>query len=190
MPRSGRARLLGRALESGRPGTLEAVRATGQGALSEAFPFFAARTLPREEVYIRPPMIRFSPATGGPIDGIFSSGTEVTDDLIGARRLETLKNLRSHGDCAGLKPSSGNSENRCPSGYGITRRGTLAAFGSTSRVHPASGCTASLAKRIKFPNEIPRMSGPPYRALGRGQFGNDYSSLFRRGCRVPERRGL
>ena len=53
MPRSGRARLLGRALESGRPDTLETVRATGQGALSEALPFFAARTLPREEVYIR-----------------------------------------------------------------------------------------------------------------------------------------
>src|SRR5579871_6036857 len=33
--------------------TLESVRATGQGARSEAFPFLVARTLPREEVYLR-----------------------------------------------------------------------------------------------------------------------------------------
>ena len=33
---------------------LESVRATGQGARSEAFSFFVARTLPREEVVARP----------------------------------------------------------------------------------------------------------------------------------------
>lgn len=38
--------------------------------------------------------------------------------------------------------------------------------------------------------EIPRVSAPLIVLSADGSFGNDYSSVFRRGCRVPERGGL
>ena len=52
--------------------TLESVRATGQGARSEAFPFFVARTLPREEVYLRFTYDPMLASDGRTVDGIFS----------------------------------------------------------------------------------------------------------------------
>ena len=99
MPRSGRARLLGRALEVVCP-TLVNVRATGQGARSEALPFFVARTLPHEEVYLRFTYDPMLASDGRTVDGIFSRCTEVTDEIIGARRLETLKKLSATSDGA------------------------------------------------------------------------------------------
>lgn len=72
---------------------LESVRATGQGARSEPFPFFVARTLSREEVYLRFTYDPVLASDGRTVDGIFSLLTDVTDEIIGARRLETLKKL-------------------------------------------------------------------------------------------------
>ncbi len=79
---------------------LESVRATGQGTRSEAFPFFVARTLPREEVYLRFTYDPILASDGRTVDGIFSPCTDVTDEIIGARRLETLKKLSAPSDGA------------------------------------------------------------------------------------------
>src|SRR5579871_2881247 len=62
--------------------TLECVRATGQGARSEAFSFFVARTLPREEVYLRFTFEPILATDGRTVDGIFSQATDVTDEII------------------------------------------------------------------------------------------------------------
>lgn len=77
---------------------LQRVRATGQGARSEAFPSFVARSLPREEVYLRFTYDPMLGSDGRTVDGIFSSCTELTDEIIGARRLETLKKLSAPPD--------------------------------------------------------------------------------------------
>lgn len=80
--------------------TLETVRATGHGARSEAFPFFVARTLAREEVYLRFTYDPMLASDGRTVDGIFSLGADITDEIIGARRLETLKKLSAPSDGA------------------------------------------------------------------------------------------
>ena len=80
--------------------TLESVRATGQGARSEAFPFFVARTLPHEEVYLRFTYDPMLASDGRTVDGIFSVCTEVTDEVIAARRLVALKKLSASSDGA------------------------------------------------------------------------------------------
>ena len=76
---------------------LEGVRSTGQAITwSDAFPFFFARKLPREEVYVR---FTYSPilaSDGRTVEGIFTPCTEITDEIIGARRLETLRRLGAH----------------------------------------------------------------------------------------------
>src|SRR5690349_2722398 len=72
---------------------LESVRATGQATWSEAFPFFFDRKLRREEVHVR---FTYSPiftSDGRTVEGIFTPCTEITDEIIGARRLETLRKL-------------------------------------------------------------------------------------------------
>lgn len=72
---------------------LERVRATGQGARSEPFRLFVARTLPREEVFLRFTHDPILASDGQTVDGIFSFFTDVTEEIVGARRLETLKKV-------------------------------------------------------------------------------------------------
>jgi PAS domain S-box-containing protein len=75
---------------------LEGVRSTGQATWSDAFATFFARKLPREEVYVR---FTYSPilaSDGRTVEGIFTPCTEITDEIIGARRLETLRRLGAH----------------------------------------------------------------------------------------------
>ena len=80
--------------------TLESVRATAQGVCSEPFPFFVARRLPREEVYLRFTYDPILAIDGRTVDGIFSLSTDVTDEIIAARRLETLRKLSAPRDGA------------------------------------------------------------------------------------------
>lgn len=72
---------------------LEGVRATGQATGSGDFPFFLARKLPREEVYVRFTYGPILADDGHTVDGIFTPCTETTAQVIGARRLETLRLL-------------------------------------------------------------------------------------------------
>jgi signal transduction histidine kinase/DNA-binding response OmpR family regulator len=72
---------------------LESVYATGKATWSEELLLFIARNLPREEVYVRftfGPMIA---ADGRTVDGIFCPCTETTEQVLSARRLETLRRL-------------------------------------------------------------------------------------------------
>jgi PAS domain S-box-containing protein len=72
---------------------LEGVRATGKATWSHDFLAFFARKVPREEVHVR---FTFGPilaADGKTVQGIFTPCTEITDEVIGARRLETLRKL-------------------------------------------------------------------------------------------------
>jgi signal transduction histidine kinase len=76
---------------------LESVRATGKATWSEDLLMFFARRLPREEVYVR---LTFGPilaADGRTVGGIFCPCTETTEQVVSARRLETLRKL-------GIKP--------------------------------------------------------------------------------------
>jgi signal transduction histidine kinase len=71
---------------------LESVRKTGKATWSEDVLMFFDRELPKEEVYVT---FSFSPVFGedGKVDGVHCACTEVTEKLIGNRRLETLRKL-------------------------------------------------------------------------------------------------
>lgn len=72
---------------------LESVYATGNATLSEDVRMFFARRLPLEEVYVR---FTFGPilaSDGKTVQGIFCPCTETTEQVVSARRLETLRKL-------------------------------------------------------------------------------------------------
>jgi PAS domain S-box-containing protein len=72
---------------------LESVYATGKATLSEDVRMFFARRLPLEEVYVR---FTFGPilaSDGKTVQGIFCPCTETTEQVVSARRLETLRKL-------------------------------------------------------------------------------------------------
>jgi PAS domain S-box-containing protein len=72
---------------------LESVYATGNATLSEDVRMFFARRLPLEEVYVR---FTFGPilaSDGKTVLGIFCPCTETTEQVVSARRLETLRKL-------------------------------------------------------------------------------------------------
>jgi PAS domain S-box-containing protein len=72
---------------------LESVYATGEATLSEDVQMFFARSLPLEEVYVR---FTFGPilaSDGKTVQGIFCPCTETTEQVVSARRLETLRKL-------------------------------------------------------------------------------------------------
>jgi CheY-like chemotaxis protein len=72
---------------------LEGVRYTGSATLSHDVQMFFARAVPLEEVFVR---FTFGPILGPDgktVDGIFCPCTETTEQVVGARRLETLRRL-------------------------------------------------------------------------------------------------
>jgi PAS domain S-box-containing protein len=72
---------------------LKSVYATGNATLSEDVRMFFARRLPLEEVYVR---FTFGPilaSDGKTVQGIFCPCTETTEQVVSARRLETLRKL-------------------------------------------------------------------------------------------------
>ncbi|HEY0817421.1 MAG TPA: ATP-binding protein [Rhizobacter sp.] len=72
---------------------LQGVMRTGEATWSEDVQFFFARHLPREEVYVRFTYGPILSTDGTRIDGVFTPCTETTEQVIGARRLETLRKL-------------------------------------------------------------------------------------------------
>ena len=70
----------------------ESVMRTGEATWSKDFLFFFARNLAREEVYVTftvgPILLE-----AGTVGGFFCPCTEVTEKVVGARRLETLRKL-------------------------------------------------------------------------------------------------
>jgi signal transduction histidine kinase len=85
---------------------LQSVDATGEATWSEDLLMFFARRLPLEEVYAR---FTFGPlmAADGTVDGVFCPCTETTEQVVGARRLETLRKL-------GVKPAEARTvESAC-----------------------------------------------------------------------------
>ncbi|MGN6107880.1 MAG: sensor histidine kinase, partial [Kofleriaceae bacterium] len=72
---------------------LDSVRLSGQATWSGDVQYFFARRLPREEVYARFSYGPLLAADGVTVDGIFSPCTETTEQVVGARRLETLRRL-------------------------------------------------------------------------------------------------
>ena len=72
---------------------LAGVRATGSATWSDDFPFLFAREVPREEVYVRFTYGPILAADGRTVDGVFCPCTETTGQVVGARRLETLRQL-------------------------------------------------------------------------------------------------
>lgn len=69
---------------------LEGLRATGTATWSDDFLFFFARMLPREEVHVRFTYGPILSEDGRTVEGIFCPCTEITQEVVGARRLETL----------------------------------------------------------------------------------------------------
>lgn len=72
---------------------LEGVMTTGIATWPEDTPFFFNRKLPREEVYVR---LTYSPilsVDGTRVEGVFTPCTETTDQVIGPRRLDSLRKL-------------------------------------------------------------------------------------------------
>jgi PAS domain S-box-containing protein len=72
---------------------LESVYETGKATWSEDVLMFFARRLPLEEVYVR---FTFGPILaddGSTVEGIFCPCTETTEQVVGARRLDTLRKL-------------------------------------------------------------------------------------------------
>ena len=72
---------------------LESVYATGRATWSDRQPFFFARNLPCEEVHVRFTYGPIFASDGHTVQGVFCPCTEITDQVIGARRLETLRKL-------------------------------------------------------------------------------------------------
>ena len=72
---------------------LEGVRRTGAATWSDDFLSFFERDLPREEVHVRFTYGPILAADGRTVEGVFCPCTEITDEVVGARRLETLRKL-------------------------------------------------------------------------------------------------
>jgi len=72
---------------------LDSVYATGKATWSEDQLFFFARKLPREEVHVRFSYGPILSCDGRKADGVFCPCTEITEEIVGARRLETLRRL-------------------------------------------------------------------------------------------------
>lgn len=72
---------------------LQGVVATGTATWSEGKELYYNRRLPKEEVYITWTYAPILAADGSTVDGIFCPCTEITEQVIGARRLETLRKL-------------------------------------------------------------------------------------------------
>ncbi|MBY0522053.1 MAG: sensor histidine kinase, partial [Gemmataceae bacterium] len=72
---------------------LEGVRETGRATGSDDIPFHFDRAVPREEVYARCTYGPILAADGRTVDGVFCPCTETTGQVVGARRLETLRQL-------------------------------------------------------------------------------------------------
>ncbi len=72
---------------------LESVRANGTATWSENAELYYNRRLPQEEVYITWTYAPIFAADGQTVDGIFCPCTETTEQVVGARRLETLRKL-------------------------------------------------------------------------------------------------
>ena len=72
---------------------LESVYATGRATWSDRQSFFFARNLPCEEVHVRFTYGPIFAADGHAVQGVFCPCTEITDQVVGARRLETLRKL-------------------------------------------------------------------------------------------------
>ena len=72
---------------------LEGVRRTGAATWSDDFLSFFERDLPREEVHVRFTYGPILAADGRTVEGVFCPCTEITDEVVGARRLETLRQL-------------------------------------------------------------------------------------------------
>ena len=75
---------------------LDGVFQSGTATWSEDRRFFFARTVPREEVYVTFTCGPILSADGSTVDGVFCPCTETTDRVVGARRLETLRQLGLH----------------------------------------------------------------------------------------------
>ncbi len=72
---------------------LESVLATGKATWSEDAELYFNRRLPKEEVYCTWTYAPIFAADGQTVDGIFCPCTETTEQVVGARRLETLRKL-------------------------------------------------------------------------------------------------
>ena len=72
---------------------LEGVRATGKATWSEDRELYFNRRLPREEVYITFTYAPILGANGRTAEGVFCPCLETTGQVVGARRLETLRKL-------------------------------------------------------------------------------------------------
>ena len=73
--------------------TLADVAATGRATRSEDTEPFCNRRLPKEEICFTWSLSPILAADGRAVDGIFCHGSEATDQVVGARRLETLRRL-------------------------------------------------------------------------------------------------
>jgi signal transduction histidine kinase/DNA-binding NarL/FixJ family response regulator len=72
---------------------LESVLATGKATWSENSELYYNRRLPKEEVYITWTYAPILAADAQTVEGIFCPCTETTEQIVGARRLETLRKL-------------------------------------------------------------------------------------------------
>jgi diguanylate cyclase (GGDEF)-like protein/PAS domain S-box-containing protein len=72
---------------------LEDVRATGKSTWSEDMALFFARNLPQEEVYVKFAYGPILAADGHTVEGVFNPCMETTEQVVGARWLETLRKL-------------------------------------------------------------------------------------------------
>ena len=81
---------------------LDSVYATGNATFAEEQLFFFARKLPKEEVYVRFTYGPILTEDGKSVGGVFCPCTEITEVIVGSRRLETMRKL---GGQATLKAS-------------------------------------------------------------------------------------
>jgi signal transduction histidine kinase/DNA-binding NarL/FixJ family response regulator len=72
---------------------LESVLATGKATWSENSELYYNRRLPKEEVYVTWTYAPILAADAQTVEGIFCPCTETTEQIVGARRLETLRKL-------------------------------------------------------------------------------------------------
>jgi signal transduction histidine kinase len=72
---------------------LESVLATGKATWSENSELYYNRRLPKEEVYCTWTYAPILAADAQTVEGIFCPCTETTEQIVGARRLETLRKL-------------------------------------------------------------------------------------------------
>jgi hypothetical protein len=72
---------------------MQGVMTTGKATWSENEELYFNRKLPKEEVFITWTYAPILAADGTTVDGIFNPCTETTQQVVGARRLETLRKL-------------------------------------------------------------------------------------------------